>query len=146
MSKSNPVNIQHSLRKYLEDTTDVPAIWVYDGVEIPKEKPLITVEQLFNQTEGLSKGRQAVQTLFYYQVGIHAKTIMERHNLQDVLQRLFLFDKIPFIDAESGETDGHLRVESSSGTPIPAEDITDKTNYHRLYFDVTVDVVYGRDR
>lgn len=146
MSKYNPTSIQFSLRKFIEDETGVDAYWVEDGVKLPDEKPFITVEQLFDTTEILTKGRQAVQTLFYYQIGIRAESLIDRQILQGDLQRLFLFEKIPYINAFTQETDGHLRVEANDGTPIPAEDISDKSNYHRYEFDVTVDVVYGRNR
>lgn len=137
------LNIQHSLRTIIEDETGIPSVWVYDGVKLPEEKPFTTVEQMMAETEIISKGRQAVRTIFHFQVGVHARNPNERARYQDVLQRLFLFGKIPLIDAETGAQNGHLRVNAPYVTPIPAEDISDKSNYFRLYFDVTVDVVYN---
>lgn len=137
------LNIQHSIRAHLAEETGIPAIWVYDGVKLPKIKPFITVEQMQNNTTIISKQREAVQTTYRFQVGVFANSATERARKQDEVKRLLLFDNIELVDATTGALLGFFKANVTAEVPMPADDISDKTGYHRLYFDVEVDVVFN---
>lgn len=139
------LDVQHSLIEYVESKLNIPTLWHYDGVQLADAggKPFITVKQMVNSTEILSKGREAVQTTFAFEVGLYTESARERAKLQDELHRLFIFDKIPLLNAETGEQRGVLTVDAPFITPIDADELNVKTNYHRVYFDVEIRVTYN---
>jgi len=139
------LDVQHSLIEYVEGKLNIPTLWHYDGVQLADAggKPFITVKQMVNSTEILSKGREAVQTTFAFEVGLYTESARERAKLQDELHRLFIFDRIPLLNAETGEQRGVLTVDAPFITPIDADELNVKTNYHRVYFDVEIRVTYN---
>lgn len=142
----NQLDIQHSLRTYFAAKHDMEVVWIYDGVKLPTAKPFMTIEQMQNNTSVLSKMRDAVQTLYRFQVGLQAVSASQRAQLQEQIHRGLLFDKIPLLDASnpSSPASGFFVVEGDiSVTPISAEDVSDKTQYHKVYFDVTVRATFN---
>lgn len=134
------LDLQHSLRTHLADKTGLPTVWVYDGAQLPKEKPFITIEQMQNNIEILSKQRESIQTIYRFQVGLFADSASERARKQDEIKRILLKDTIELISAETvGQSLGFFNATVTAEVPIPAEDLSDKTKYHRVYFDVEID-------
>lgn len=134
------LDLQHSLRTHLANKTGLNVVWVYDGVVLPNVKPFITIEQMQNNNEVLSKQREAIRTTYRFQVGIFANTASERARKQDELRRILLRDTIELISAEqAGQSLGFFNATVTAEVPIPADDISDKTKYHRVYFDIEVD-------
>jgi len=142
------LEIQHSLRTHLQTVIGIPAIWVYDGVSLPDEtaKPYITVEQMQNNNEILAKGREAVESTYRFQVGLRANSASERARLQSAIKRTLLFDKIDLYDLTQSPAvvSGYFYAEVTAEVPIPADSTDARSNFHRVYFDVEVDVtLYG---
>lgn len=142
------LNLQHSLRTHLLAVMGMPVIWVYDGVKLPDEsaKPYMTIEQMQNNDEGSTKGREAVETIHRFQLGLFAKTATDRSRLQNAVSRTLRFDDINLIDVDKSTTDvvGFFNTKLTGVVPISAENISDRGSYHRVYFDVEVDVIYYR--
>lgn len=134
------LDLQHSLRTHLAEKTGLNVVWVYDGVVLPTAKPFITIEQMQNNNEVLSKHREAIRTTYRFQVGLFANSASERARKQDELRRILLRDTIELISTEQvGQSLGFFNATVTAEVPIPADDISDKTKYHRVYFDVEID-------
>jgi hypothetical protein len=138
---SMQLNIQHSLRTHIGSKTGINTVWVYDGVKLPKSKAFITIEQMQNNTTIISKQREAVRTIYRFQIGLFATSAIDRARKQDEIKRILLFDKIELIDATTpGQALGFFNADITAEVPMPAEDISDETNKHRVYFDVEIDL------
>lgn len=135
-------DLTHSLRAYLEVSTGIKSVWIFDGVKLPVERPLITVEQMQNNNELISK-QGSFGTTFRWQVGLTATSIRERSILQDTIRER-LMKNIELISATSGDKLGFFNVFITAETPISPEDISDKTSYHRIYFDVIVEQTFTK--
>jgi hypothetical protein len=143
---SMQLNIQHSLRTHIGSKTGINTVWVYDGVKLPKSKPFITVEQMQNNTTVISKQREAVRTVYRFQIGLFATSATDRARKQDEVKRVLLFDEIELLDATTPDTSlGFFKAVITAEVPMPAEDISDETNKHRVYFDVEIDVTFNKN-
>lgn len=139
-------NLQHSLRTDLAAFMGVPVVWIYDGVKLLDEaaKPFMTIEQMQNNNEVLSKGREAVETIHRFQIGLFAKTASERATLQTKVKRHLLFDKIPLIDLDQPTRPivGYFNTNLTGEVPIGADSTDARNTYHRIYFDIEVGTIY----
>ncbi|MEK4970715.1 hypothetical protein MKX29_24225 [Cytobacillus sp. FSL R7-0696] len=135
-------DLTHSLRTYLEVSTGIKSVWVFDGVKLPVERPLITVEQMQNNNELISK-QGSFGTTFRWQVGLTATSIRERLILQDTIRER-LMKNIELISATSSDKLGFFNVFITAETPISPDDISDKSSYHRIYFDVIVEQTFTK--
>ncbi|WHY01874.1 hypothetical protein [Neobacillus sp. DY30] len=140
-------NLQHSLLTHIEVKTGIKVVWIYDGVKLPKTKPFITIEQMQNNTTILSKRREAVRTIYRFQIGLFASSATDRALKQDELKRVLLFDEIELLDATTpGRYSlGFFNASITAEVPMPAEDVSDETKKHRIYFDVEVDVTFNKN-
>jgi hypothetical protein len=139
------LDLQHSIRTHIATKTGINTVWVYDGVKLPTAKPFVTVEQMQNNTTVISKQREAVRTVYRFQIGLFASSATERARKQDDLKRVLLFDEIELLSATTGDSLGVFRADLTAEVPLPAEDISDKTKMHRVYFDVEVDVTFNKN-
>lgn len=143
---SMQLNLQHSLCTHIENKTGIKSIWVYDGVKLPTVKPFITVEQMQNNTTQVSKQREAIRTIYRFQIGLFATRATDRARRQDEIKRILLFDEIELIDATTpGKSLGFFRCDLTAEVPIPAEDITNETQKHRVYFDVEINLTFNKN-
>ena len=140
------LNLQHSLRTDLAAFMGVPVVWIFDGVKLPDEtdKPFMTIEQMQNDNAILSKGREAVETIHRFQIGLFAKSASERATLQTKVKRHLLFDKIPLIDLTQSPAvaSGYFNTDLTGEVPIGADSSDARNTYHRIYFDVEIDAIY----
>ncbi|MDQ0270723.1 hypothetical protein [Cytobacillus purgationiresistens] len=121
----------------MEASTGIKTVWLYDGVTLPTVRPLLIVEQMQNNNALISKQRR-VETTYRYQIGLYAATIRERSLLQDEVKKA-LREKIELISATTpGEKLGYFYALVTGETPITPDDSSDKSKYHRVYFDVEV--------
>jgi hypothetical protein len=143
---SMQLNLQHSLRTHLSAKTGINTVWIYDGVKLPKSKAFITIEQMQNNTTVISKQREAVRTIYRFQIGLFATSAADRARKQDEVKRVLLFDEIELLDATTPDTSlGFFNANITAEVPLPAEDISDETQKHRVYFDVEVDVTFNKN-
>lgn len=131
-------NLTHSLRTHLETSTGIKTVWLYDGIKLPADRPLLTVEQMPNNNANISKSRR-FETTYRWQIGLYTTSIRERSLLQDAVKRAIIKDKIELLNATTpGEKLGYFYALVTGEVPITPEDPSDKSNYHRVYFDVEV--------
>src|SRR5690606_25368276 len=136
---------QHGLNRSLilhlrEKFPNVRVDLKFDGYEIPAERPLIIVEPMQNNNEILTKQREAIETIYRYQIGLHEKNSVELSIKQEQLQNVFNFDRFTFYDTlqSPAQAAGFFYCELTAVTPLPADDISKKSEYHRVYFDVEI--------
>jgi hypothetical protein len=143
---SMQLNLQHSLITHIADKTGIKVVWIYDGVKLPKSKAFITIEQMQNNTTVISKQREAVRTIYRFQIGIFATSATDRALKQDELKRVLLFEEIELLDATTpGRLLGFFNANITAEVPLPADDISDETQKHRVYFDVEIDVTVNKN-
>lgn len=126
----------------------MPVIWKYDGVKLPDEsdKPYMTIEQMQNNDEGTTKMRESVETIHRFQLGLFARSATDRSRLQNAVSRTLRFDDINLIDVDKSTTDvvGFFNTKLTGVVPMSAESVDARNTYHRVYFDVEIDVIYYR--
>lgn len=134
------LNLQHSIITHLRTLTDRSVIWRYGGVKLPDKAPFITVEQMQNDNEILTKLRESVQTIYRFQIGYYASSATDRARTQELIRRSLIFDEIEYLNTDESpvKSDGFFRVELTSEVPFSAEGIDEVTKYHRVYFDVEI--------
>ncbi len=139
------IELQHSIRTWLASKTGMNCVWVFDGVELPKTKPFLTIEQLQNNITQIAKLRETMATTYRFQVGLFASSSSDRAKLQETVKEIFLFDEIPLVTATvPAQTIGSFYVDVATETPIPADDISNTTQYHHMYFDISVELTKNR--
>jgi hypothetical protein len=127
------------LKTQVTELTDV--VWIYDGISLTsKVKPFSTVEQMQANTSVIAKERSYYETIYRFQVGLHANTITERSKIQEKVKTALLQPNITYLDTSgpSPSTTGFFYCDVLSEVPVPVESVTDQTNKHRVYFDVEV--------
>lgn len=139
MSAFNQLNVQHSIRTHLAKATGLQAVWIYDGVALPAQKPFITVEQMQNNVTARPKMRDAIGKVLRFQIGLRANTASERARLQAQIEDVFNYDTIALIDAGSGLAAGSFNADLTAVVPMGADDTAATSEYHRVYFDVEID-------
>jgi len=116
-------------------------------MKLPAENPFITIEQMQNNNEILAKQREAIQTTFRFQIGLFASSGSTRSRHQTAISRILLYDKIPYVNYEKSPAvvDGFFMCDVTAEVPFNADNIEDLSRYHRVYFDVEIDVnQYGK--
>lgn len=143
-------NLTYSLIAHLKaqviELKDV--VWIYDGISLTgRLKPFGTVEQMQANTLVTAKAREYYETIYRFQVGLHANSISERSKLQERVKLALLQPNIPYFDTSgpSPIADGFFYCDVNSEVPVPVESATDETNKHRTYFDVEVYVQRRND-
>src|SRR5690606_28264498 len=98
------------------------------------------IEPMQNNYEILAKQREAIETIYRYQIGLYEKNSIELSVMQEQLQDVFNFDRIAFYDTlkSPAELTGYFLCELTAVVPMPAGDITNKSEYHRVYFDIEI--------
>lgn len=136
-------NLTYSLIAHLKtqvsELTDV--VWIYDGISLSeKVKPFSSVEQMQANTNVITKEREYYETIYRFQVGLHARSISERSKLQERVKIALLQPNIQYFDTSgpSPSANGFFYCDVTSEVPVPVESATDETNKHRVYFDVEV--------
>lgn len=139
--------IAYSLEMLIVDKMGFPAHIKYDGFKMPDEKPFALIEYRQNNNEQLSKRREAIQTIFRLQLGIFAETSWQLSEYKERLRNLFLFSEVPLYNSDGILTDSVFLFEPDfNEVPMPADDLTNQTNRHRMYFDLEVHHVFNKRR
>lgn len=138
MTEYSQWNLTVSLQQFLRDKTGIQTDIVYDGYEYGSVRPLITIEQMQNNYEYNVKGRRAVETIYRWQIGLHASNVLERGKRQEEISNTLIFNDIPYFDYDKSadEPVGFFDVEINAVTPMPADDIAKHSVRHTVYFDV----------
>lgn len=139
--------IQYSLKRHLETAIGVPVVWVYDGVVLPTVKPFITIEQMQNNNEILAKRREAIRTIFRFQIGLYTNNTTERSRKQAEVANAINFETITLYQTSQSPATavGFFDAFVINEVPMPAESTDAKAQFHKVYFDVEVTRIYGRN-
>ena len=136
---------QHGLNRSIiihlrEKFPDVQVDLKFDGYQMPEVRPLILIEPMQNNYEILAKQREAIGAIYRYQIGLYDKNSVELSIKQERLQDIFNFDKFPFYDTLQSPAiqRGYFYCELTDIVPMPADDLSKKSGYHRVYFDVEI--------
>ncbi len=139
--------IQHSLITHLRSKfAGVTVVWVYDGVTLPAVKPFITVEQMQNNNAILSKGRESIETVFRFQVGLYVKSFTEKARMQSEIANAINFERITLYQTSitPASAVGFFDAFVTNVVAIPAEATEAETQKHKVFFDVEISQVYGK--
>lgn len=140
--------IHYSLKRHLEtEIVGVPVVWIYDGVVLPAVKPFITVEQMQNNNEILSKGRESLQTIYRFQIGLYAKDTTQKSRMQSQIKQAVNFEQITLYQTTTSPAtaSGFFNAFVISEVAIPAMATDSETNKHKVFFTVEVPFIYGRN-
>lgn len=136
---------QHGLNRSIimhlrERFPDAQVDLKFDGYTMPATRPLILVEQMQNNIEINVKQREAVEIIYRYQIGLFCANSVDLSIKQERLQGVFNFDAFPFYDTLQSPAiqRGYFLCDLTAVVPMPAGDITNKSEYHRVYFDVEI--------
>lgn len=135
-----------SLKINLEGLTNISTLILYDGIELPKEKPFITIDQLTNTFDNVSKQRESVRTNHNFRVGIFAKTLRNRLEIQQSLRDIFSFQSLTLYDEEGTDSGKEFEISEMNEIPLSAEDISRETDKHRVYFDIEIQEIRHKNR
>src|SRR5690625_1046719 len=124
----------------LNDKTGIKTDLIYDGYEIPEDRPLITVEPIQDEFLILSKQRESVEVTRHYQIGLHDVNSVQLSINSERLRNIFLFEEFTYYDTlkNPAEIAGSFLCKLTAVVPITADDISEKSAYHRVYFDVEI--------
>lgn len=113
---------------------------VFDGYKMPEVRPLITIESMPGNFDRITKLREGVRMTYRFQIGLHDVNSVQLSINQERMQRLFNFERFDFYNTltEPPELVGFFDVELTAVTPMPASDISKKSEYNRVYFDVEI--------
>ena len=137
-------NIQASIKKHLEQQTGFKCIWLYDGVKVPTERPILTIEALPTIYGTQAKLKDVVATKTRYQIGVLSKTGSQAAQLPHEIADLLTFEPVPLLDtANGGAVVGELDLTVTGVTPLPTDEANAEQK-HKSYIDVAVARTFGR--
>ena len=141
-------DLQYALMRFLGEKTGMPVDLVYDGYKLKESRPLITIEQMQNNFESISKLREGVQVIYRFQIGLHASNAVEKVKAQETIGYALTFDDVPYFNTNKSIDDpvGFFVVKLNAVVPMPAEDIANRSSYHRVYFAVEISAIKRRCR
>ena len=142
----NQYDLQNSLRFFFIRELSLACDIVYDGYKFPETRPLVTIEPMQNNYVSLSKQREAIQSIYRFQIGLRANNAVELAQLQERITDAFLFEKIPYYDTQISvdEPVGFFVVDLTAVVPMPAEDINKHSERHKVYFDIEIENIKRR--
>lgn len=139
---NDQLGVAHSLKERIEEETSVNTIHHFDGMSYPEEKPFIIVKQRFNQPESVSKAKETVRTTRSYEIGLFGKSLRNRSELRDELSDLFMFGTFPLYTKNGERVKGKsFEIIDATETYLDAEEFSDDTKTHRMYFDIEVESI-----
>lgn len=142
----NQYDLQNSLRFFFIRELSLACDIVYDGYKFPETRPLVTIEPMQNNHVSLSKQREAIQSIYRFQIGLRANNAVELAQLQERITNAFLFEKIPYFNTQVSvdEPVGFFVVDLTAVVPMPAEDINKHSDRHKVYFDIEIENIKRR--
>lgn len=142
---ASTLGTQYSIKSHLAKTLEVTTVIAFDGMEYPK-KPFITVKQLRTDNTKLSKARETIVVRPSYELGVFGTSLDDRTKMQDHIRTTIMFDDIPAYDNDGNPTGGSLKADVANEVTLDAEEISDKTKTHRMYFDINVENIMHKNR
>lgn len=136
---------QHGLNRSIilhlrEKFPDAQVDLIFDGYKKPDKRPLITVEPMQANNTVLVKGREAVEYIYRFQIGLFDINSVQLSINQERLQSIFNFDRFVFYDTlkQPVEATGYFYCDLTAVTPMLNDDLTNQGDNHRVYFDIEI--------
>lgn len=137
----------NSLRKYIEDTTEVTAVWQYVGYKAPESGDYVAVEFVNSVYTSETKLKELVNERVFLNISNIAKDVVSLDIRQGKLIEILMYHRIPLINY-AGEVIGEFSVtditavnQIGDGTAVEVE-----TGRLRTYTDLYVDVNHIKKR
>lgn len=137
----------NSLRKYIEDTTEVAAVWQYVGYKAPESGDYVAVEFVNSVYTSETKLKELVNERVFLNISNIAKDVVSLDIRQGKLIEILMYHRIPLINY-AGEVIGEFSVtditavnQIGDGTAVEVE-----TGRLRTYTDFYVDVNHIKKR
>lgn len=137
----------NSLRKYIEDATNVTAVWRYVGYKAPESGDYVAIEFVNSAYTTETKLKELVNERVFLNLSNIAKDVVSLDVRQGELIEILMYHRIPLINY-SGVVIGEFSVtditavnQIGDGTQIEAE-----TGRLRTYTDFYVDVNHIKKR
>ena len=137
----------NSLRKYIEDTTEVTTVWRYVGYKAPESGDYVAVEFVNSVYTSETKLKELVNERVFFNLTNIAKDVVSLDIRQGKLIEILMYHHIPLINysgqviGEFSVTDITLVNQIGDGTQIETE-----TGRLRTYTDFYVDVNHIKKR
>jgi hypothetical protein len=144
--------LTYSLITYLK--AQIPEVsgrvtWIYDGVTLAgTTKPFATIEQLTDNNAMINAGRTDFEERYLWQVGVRTNNVNERTKLAEKIRDKLRSANVPLYDTSGTSpalTADTFTVDVGDIVPIPLEDVSNETDKHRAYIDVSVMVYADAD-
>lgn len=112
---------------------------IFDGYEMTKVRPLITIEDMQSNYEQVSKLREGIQTTYRYQIGLHDVNSIELSKNKEKMAHIFNFHRFKYIEESPVDVIGFFYCKLTAVVPMPASDISKRSEYNRVYFDIEIE-------
>lgn len=141
------LGVAYSLRKHIEGELGIESILHYNGISLPEKLPFVMVRSVLSPHEYLSKARETVKTDFNFEISLYADSSFNLYRYQDSLRRLLLFSDVPYFDGDGNAFERtSFEVAVRNENHITAAALSDKTSTHRVFFEITVEGTYYKNR
>lgn len=126
-----------SIQRFLRERTGYQVDLVYDGYKYSDTRPLVTIRSMQDNNEFNVKGREAVETTYRWQIGLHAEHLSGQLKDADVINELLMLSDIPYFDYDKSADNpaGFFSVEITAVVPMPSDDIANASRRYTTYFD-----------
>lgn len=136
---NDQMGVAYSLKTFIEEETGMAAVLHYNGMELPSEFPFVKVRSVLSPHFYISKARETVKVDFNFEITLFEGSNFELNKSQVIIRNLLLFKDIPYFDSNGERVeDVFFNVNIRNENQVGAEDITDTTRKHRVYFETTV--------
>lgn len=137
----------NSLRKYIEDTTEVTTVWRYVGYKAPESGDYVAVEFVNSIYTSETKLKELIGERVNLNIANIASDVVSLDVRQGELMEILMYHRIPLINY-AGERIGEFNVtEVSAVTQIgDGTQIETETGRLRTYTDFYVDVNHIKKR
>ena len=137
----NSLGLSYSIARLVEEETGIDATIRIDGMEYPEYKPFIIVTELPSVISGLSKAKEAMSVTYSFQLDVFSDTGARLRVINNQLLDLVMFGSFPYYNENGEKTNVTLSFDDNSIiSPLYAENITNKTEYHTSHVEANVTI------
>lgn len=140
----SPLGLQYSVKKFIEDSTDIQTELRRDGMTLPS-KPYMIVTELPSTSYQLSKGKEAVQTKHALQVDMYGESKRDISDMHKEVRDLMMFGRFDYYTEDGVKTDLQLEFDDEIiESPVFSDEYTKESNHHSMHIGADVYIVRHR--
>lgn len=140
------LGLSHSLREFIENNIGIQTFIHFDGINLPEGEAFVLIKPRSNMYQNIAKARETIRTTYRFEVGIFARSLAERAELQDEMDELFTFETMPLYTDEGMLTSRSVEIEIVNQVPLYPEDVSSETKMHRTYFNLEIPINKHKNR